>query len=318
MLRFCRFVGGLPLEYTSSTTGLTFSVTGVLWSCILVLLEELLPSIAQYWYFNDLLDGKSLHPLGKTTDVAITLHVVSLQVVVAVVFLSSVCKYPILIDVFDTLERVYKDLQHKATEVKAIVKFWGICITASLVASIIERMVSMTNGRVTVGLAISSAVRVTLAALMYCSQAVLFVHFTHVATSIAKAFRMVTDRIEKEITSNIIERMEPTHNLPNVDFTHTTRNMLLTIKKLKSLMNTYWILCDAIHKANDFYCYQLMAVIFKSFVHITITCYAFFLYVRDGNMFAIITEGAFFLTHIYYVVVLVNSSTDVTNSVNVY
>ncbi|XP_046684412.1 putative gustatory receptor 28b [Homalodisca vitripennis] len=90
--------------------------------------------------------------------------------------------------------------------------------------------------------------------------------------------------------------------------------MLLTIKKLKSLMNTYWMLCDAVHQANDFYCYQLMAVVFNSFVHITITCYIFFLYVREGNMFAIITEGAWFLTHIYYVVVLVNSSTDVTNS----
>ncbi|KAG8294658.1 hypothetical protein J6590_098299 [Homalodisca vitripennis] len=317
MLRFCRFFGGLPLEYTSSTTGLTFSVTGVLWSCILVLLEELLSSIALYWYFNDIFDGKSLHPLGKNIDVAITLHIVSLQVVVAVVFLGSVCKYPILIDVFDTLERVYKDLQQKATEVTAIVKFWGICISASLVATIVERMVSITNGRLTVGLAVSSAVVLTLAALMYCSQAALFVHFTHVATSIAKAFRMVTDRIEKELTSNIIERMETTHNLPNVDFTHSTRSMVLTMKKLKSLMNTYWMLCDAVHQANDFYCYQLMAVAFNSFVHITITCYAFFLHVRDGNMFAMLTEGAWFLTHIYYVVVLVNSSTNVTNSVNV-
>ncbi|KAG8282206.1 hypothetical protein J6590_041607 [Homalodisca vitripennis] len=33
-------------------------------------------------------------------------------------------------------------------------------------------------------------------------------------------------------------------------------------------------------------------------------------------MFAIVTEGAWILTHIYYVVVLVNSSTDVTNSAN--
>ncbi|KAG8320502.1 hypothetical protein J6590_066986 [Homalodisca vitripennis] len=90
--------------------------------------------------------------------------------------------------------------------------------------------------------------------------------------------------------------------------------MQLTIKKLKTLMNTYWMLCDAVHQANDFYCCQLMAVIFNSFVHITITCYIFFLDVRDGNMFAMLTEGAWFLTHIYYVVVLVNSSTDVTNS----
>ncbi|XP_046679328.1 putative gustatory receptor 28b [Homalodisca vitripennis] len=90
--------------------------------------------------------------------------------------------------------------------------------------------------------------------------------------------------------------------------------MLLTTKKLKILMNTYWMLCGAVHQANVFYCYQLISVIFNSFILITITCYTFFLYVRDGNMFSIVTEGAWILTHIYYVVVLVNSSTDVTNS----
>ncbi|KAG8260435.1 gustatory receptor [Homalodisca vitripennis] len=151
-------------------------------------------------------------------------------------------------------------------------------------------------------------------ALFYSSQAALFVHFTHIATSIAKAFRKLTDRIEKEITSNIIEKMETTHNLPNVDFTHTTRTMVLTIKKLKNLMNTYWMLCDAVQQANDFYCYQLMAVTFNSFAQVTITCYAFFLHGRDGNMVAMLTEGAWILTHIYHVVVLVNSSTEVTNS----
>ncbi|KAG8270172.1 hypothetical protein J6590_091311, partial [Homalodisca vitripennis] len=270
--------------------------------------------IAMYSYFHDILDGQPLHPLSRITDLAITLHVVSQQVVVAVVFLSSVCKYPILIDVFDTLERVYEDLQHKATEVKAIVKFWGVCIAANFSATIFERMVSVMNGRLTVSAAVTSAMRLTIMTLLYSTQAALFIHFTHVATSIAKAFRMVTDRIKKEITSNIIESMETTHNLPNVDFTHTTRTMVLTIKKLKNLMNTYWMLCDAVHQANVLYCYQLMAVNFNSFVEVTITCYTFFLYVRDGNMFAMLTEGAWILTQIYYVVVLVNSSTDVTNS----
>ncbi|KAG8306185.1 gustatory receptor [Homalodisca vitripennis] len=263
--------------------------------------------IPLYSYFHDIIDG-------RVTDHALTFHLISFQVVVAVVFLSSVCKYPILIEVFDTLERVYKDLQHKATEVKVIVMFWGICIVATFSATIVQRVVSVMNGTLTVSAAVSSAMHLTKMALLYSSQAALFVHFTHIATSIAKAFRKVTDRIEKEITSNIIERMETTHNLPNVDFTHTTRNMVLTIKKLKNLMNTYWMLCDAVHQANDFYCYQLMAVTFNSFVQVTITCYAFFLHGRDGNMFAMLPEGAWILTHIYYVVVLVNSSTDVTNS----
>ncbi|KAG8333704.1 hypothetical protein J6590_105299 [Homalodisca vitripennis] len=281
------------------------------------MLEEVLPMIALYSYFHDILDGQPLHPLNRITDLAIILHVASQQVVVAVVFLSSVCKYPILIDVFDTLERVYKDLQLKGTKVKAIVKFWGICVTVTFSVTIVQRIIYMMNGRLTVSAAVTSAMRLTIMALLYSTQAALFVHFTHVATSIAKAFRKVTDRIEKEITSNIIERMETIHNLPNVDFTHITRTMPMTIKKLRTLMNTYWMLCDAVHQANDFYCCQLMAVNFNSFVQVTITCYTFFLYVRDGNVFAMLTEGAWFLNHIYCVVVLVNSSTDVTNSVNV-
>ncbi|KAG8290504.1 hypothetical protein J6590_080142 [Homalodisca vitripennis] len=148
------------------------------------------------------------------------MYVVSQQVVVAVVFISSLCKYPILIDVFDTLERVYKGFQHKATEFKAIVKFWGICVTVTFSATIVQRMISMMNGRVTVVAAVSTVMSLTIMALLYSSQAALFIHFTHVATSIAKALRIVTDKIEKEITSSLIERMETTHNLDGLKCQH--------------------------------------------------------------------------------------------------
>ncbi|XP_046681299.1 gustatory and pheromone receptor 32a-like [Homalodisca vitripennis] len=37
--------------------------------------------------------------------------------------------------------------------------------------------------------------------LLYCSQAVLLVHFTHVAQSITKSFEMVNAKIEMEVTS---------------------------------------------------------------------------------------------------------------------
>ncbi|XP_046679714.1 putative gustatory receptor 28b [Homalodisca vitripennis] len=84
---------------------------------------------------------------------------------------------------------------------------------------------------------------------------------------------------------------------------------------MKSLMNSYWMLCDAVHQANVFYGGQLMAVIFSSFIHTTETSYFFVMCVIEGKVFSLINEGAWTLCYICYVVVLVNASTDVTNSV---
>ncbi|KAG8308163.1 gustatory receptor [Homalodisca vitripennis] len=89
--------------------------------------------------------------------------------------------------------------------------------------------------------------------------------------------------------------------------------MLSKIKKLKTLMNTYWMLCDAVHQANGFYCDQLMAVTFSSFLHITVTSYYFFLLLKIGTLFFTTTEVAWILLNICYVVLLLTSSTDVTN-----
>ncbi|XP_046684595.1 putative gustatory receptor 28b [Homalodisca vitripennis] len=89
---------------------------------------------------------------------------------------------------------------------------------------------------------------------------------------------------------------------------------LSKIEKLKSLMNTYWVLCDAVHQANDFYCDQLMAVMFSLFVHVTIKAYFFFLFLRAGEVFAMISEAAWVLVYICYAVLLVKSGTDVTKS----
>ncbi|KAG8300791.1 gustatory receptor [Homalodisca vitripennis] len=85
------------------------------------------------------------------------------------------------------------------------------------------------------------------------------------------------------------------------------------MKKLRTLMNTYWMLCDAVHQANVFYCDQLMAVTFSSFLHITVTSYYFFLLLKTAKMLVITNEGAWILLNICYVLLLLNTSTDVTN-----
>ncbi|XP_046681293.1 putative gustatory receptor 28b [Homalodisca vitripennis] len=125
--------------------------------------------------------------------------------------------------------------------------------------------------------------------LLYCSQAALLVHFTHVAQSIAKCFEIVNAKIEMEVTSPA-----------SVDGSHARSTMQSKIKKLRTLMNTYWMLCDAVHQANVFYCDQLMSVTFSSFLHITVTSYYFFLLLKTSKVFIMINEGAWILLHICY------------------
>ncbi|KAG8260434.1 hypothetical protein J6590_053496 [Homalodisca vitripennis] len=319
LIRFCRIVGGLPMECTSRTRGikgLTFSITGFLWGSILFILQELFSTVVFLSYFMDRPDGQTLHSFTRTSDATLILNIVSLQVTVAVIFFSYVRKYPRLVDVFHTLECVYRNLLHKPSEVKAAVKFWGVCIAVAISVTIYKRMAYMIHGGVTVGRSRLSDIQVLSVLALYCSKATFFVHFTHVATSISNCFRTVNVSITKEIRSNITDIVEIKCSLPNIDDTHKTRSVNSTTNELKTLMNTYWMLCDAVHQANVFYGDQLMAVISSSFIHVTIRSYHFFLYVRNGNMLSVASESIWILSIVCYLVVLVNSSTNVTNSVN--
>ncbi|KAG8245616.1 gustatory receptor [Homalodisca vitripennis] len=204
LLRFCRVVGGLPVVRTSSARGikeLTFSNTGFLWSITLVILEESLSTITLYTYITTKLDDLLLYSLDRSIAIIITLDMVSLQVVAAVIFFSSGWKYPRLFKVFDTLERVYQDLQHKTSEIKRTVKFLGACAAALMSVTFSERMVSVSYNMAMFEYPILFATFFVTTTLLYCSQAVLLVHFTHVAQSIAKSFEMVNAKIEMEVTS---------------------------------------------------------------------------------------------------------------------
>ncbi|KAG8318787.1 hypothetical protein J6590_105819 [Homalodisca vitripennis] len=190
LLRFCQIVGGLPVESTSlarEIKALTFSNTGFLWSITLVILQEFLSSITLYMHFMDKLNDQYLRSFDRSIDIVITVDLVSLQVVTAVTFFSSAWKNSRLAGVFDTLERVYQELQHNTSEVKRTVKLLGIYAVALMIVSICYRMVLMNHSDQAFSLAIS----IVTIVLLFCSQAALLVHFTHVAQSIAKSFEIV-------------------------------------------------------------------------------------------------------------------------------
>ncbi|KAG8241625.1 gustatory receptor [Homalodisca vitripennis] len=272
ILRFCRIFGCLPLEYTSETGGikaLKFSHTGLLWSSTLLVLQILLSITALYIYFVFRLNHQSPYRFCTITDIVISLDLVSLQVVATVMFFSSAWKYLKLVSIFETLEKVYQDFQ-LTSEIKATLKVLGICTVAVILATTAEKIFIVIHEWVSVERTLPYVMSSIPILLLYCSHAALLVQFTHVTQTIANSFRMVNAKIELEITSRI-----------NVDDTHTT--CTTKIKKLRTLMNTYWMLCDTVHQANVFYCDQLMAVMFSLFLHITIKSYFFFLHVRAGK-----------------------------------
>ncbi|KAG8260225.1 hypothetical protein J6590_101742 [Homalodisca vitripennis] len=208
MIWFCRIVGGLPMESVPGTRGtkaLAFSTPAFLWSTTLVILQEFLSSIVLYMY------GLLSNALTRTTDFATTLQVVSLQVTVAVVFLSFSRKYRRLVEVFDTLERT--------SEVKFTVKLWGICTIAVILAT----AAPIIHEGISSGRKLSMSLANIFLLLPYCSEVAVLVHFTHVTQIIAKSFRMVNARIQKELISHAMERMKINSSLPNVDVIHVNR-----------------------------------------------------------------------------------------------
>ncbi|KAG8251715.1 hypothetical protein J6590_073920 [Homalodisca vitripennis] len=305
-----RIFGGLPLKSTSGTKNikqLTFSLAGFVWSLTLFLLQEILCCIVLYMKIK----GDTSNPgKNRTIRFAMILDVISLQLVTGATFFSGTWKYPKFIDVFSTIQRLYQSLHYMTGEVKIREEVVAITIISTLMY-----IISFAN------LAIRDLEKAHVFVMSYIPimlthviEIAFLLQFTHVAQRIAKAFRMVNFRIREEITHNIIHGTVLCRVVSDVEYIKKRRNMFSKITKIKTLMNQYWMLCDAVHQANDFYCDQLMAVMFSSFFHVTIKSYFFFLLIRDGNVFASTTEAAWVLTHICYAVLLVTSSTEVTNS----
>ncbi|KAG8335015.1 gustatory receptor [Homalodisca vitripennis] len=309
-----RLFGSLPLESISGPKNikrLTFSLTGFICSLALFMLQEVLCCIVLY--MNAMKEMSN----SRAIKFAMVLDIVSLQTVAAVTFFTGTRKYPKIIGVLSTLQRAYRDLQYTKREDKTRVKVFVITIISTLLFSISFVNLVISDLEVVHFFAISY----TSIMLINCTEIAFLLHFTHVAKNIAIGFRMLNFKIKEEITKSIIQPTEMNHNPFDADSIHKrlfdsmiVENVFSKIKKMKSLMNTYWMLCDAVHQANDFYCDQLMAVVFSLFVHVTIKSYFFFLHVRAGEVFASTTETAWVLAHICYELLLFKLSTEVTNS----
>ncbi|XP_046686588.1 putative gustatory receptor 28b [Homalodisca vitripennis] len=79
-------------------------------------------------------------------------------------------------------------------------------------------------------------------------------------------------------------------------------------------MDIYWLLVDAVHEANAFYCILIMATTSYLFFSIVINLYYAVLTYESGNNIKSIFELIWALASVSYMVVMVRSAADVTKS----
>ncbi|XP_046681359.1 gustatory receptor for sugar taste 43a-like [Homalodisca vitripennis] len=232
------------------------------------------------------------------------------QIILAFSFFYRTWNHKRIVDVCETLQRIYRDLQDQTPEITIRVNIIVFTVITTYLFMIGFANIITNNADNDVVFLLVYANSLWL----YCTEVAFLLHFTHVAQVITTGFKIVNVRITEEIAYDVTQQTLMGRRLPDTAIFHTTRSVLSKIKKLKTLMNTYWMLCDAVHQANDFYCDQLMAIMFSLFVHVTTRSYFFFLHVQTGKVLNMTNEGAWSLAYICYAVLLVTSSTDVTNS----
>ncbi|XP_046679376.1 putative gustatory receptor 28b [Homalodisca vitripennis] len=86
--------------------------------------------------------------------------------------------------------------------------------------------------------------------------------------------------------------------------------------EVRTLLNIYWLLVDAVHQANAFYCDQLMATTSYLIFSIVFNLYYAVLTYESGNYIKFIFPFIWALASIIYMVVMVRSADDVTKSID--
>ncbi|XP_046681418.1 gustatory and pheromone receptor 32a-like [Homalodisca vitripennis] len=240
---------------------------------------------------------------------AVTTYLVTFSLSIwcqAVVFFSCSLKYQRFLNILGILKKVDRSLQQDVSDHKAKVKVFFVCIVIVLLIlsnSVLACTAPLREGNIT-------SLCYTPTHIMYFAQAALFLHFTQVAQSVAARFRTINASIKEELVRNGHEQLLRRY-LPRVRASQSTRDLSSTCK-LKSLMDSYWLLCEAVQQTNIFYGDQLIATFLSSFLHVTITLYYFFFFITYGLTMPAIIVGAWIIAHVAHLVLLTRPSTIMT------
>ncbi|KAG8270726.1 gustatory receptor [Homalodisca vitripennis] len=302
---------GVPLKHTSeSTTGIRLTLYRVVywWGLTVPILQTGIMSFQLYMWS---LKGFIILSNTNTTHFSLIILIITTELTEIVMFYSCAKKYSKFLDVSNTLERFDRSLQLAPPACCITVTFTTILvvITATPVMAHIIRVYMSLTFEKDHEMAIRRIMTLFSFAILNCRQICMLFQFHEVTQCIAKRFILVNASIKQELIiksyRQSVRRRNPRYINHREDGTSST--------KMKSYMRAYQMLRDAVDQGNAFYCDLLMSSVFCKFVDVTIELFTFSCYIVGVSQISILIIVTT-LCHICYLVLVVSSSSDVTQA----
>ncbi|KAG8334120.1 gustatory receptor [Homalodisca vitripennis] len=230
------------------------------------------------------------------------------------VFVSNIRKYQCFVNfhkIVGIVEDTWSDIRHQSPESKISIRVLvAFVVTAALVTYDIATWgISAINKY-------ENRVRITVCYVSYLTTVFrltsTFVTFTEVTQYLSRSFKYISIRIEHELTRQCFGRLMENQYMPCIEISQ--QSYILQRLEVESLMDIYWLLVDAVHEANAFYCILLMATTSYLFFSIVFNLYFSVITFHSGDYLEFIWTFTWALASISYMVVMVRSAADVTNS----
>ncbi|XP_046680511.1 uncharacterized protein LOC124367595 isoform X2 [Homalodisca vitripennis] len=306
--------GYFPLKVKDGFRGptrLVFSskifVCGVVLNLLLTIFTYLSLAV-DFW---SMMRGRPAHISSKTGALAITLDFVTLHLLAVSVFFNSSSKHQIFIDMCCILDRTDKMIPYRCDKSK--IKMKVILVFSFLIAFLSYNLChdflsfqKKNQDNIPYMIYIPRYI-------LHLAPALLLIQFTFVAEGLTERFRIVNIKIKLEINKHIFGAFRRRQGYSKDVYSTDAAS---TVASIKSMSECYWLLCDAVKKANMFYNNQLFFAVFSAFVHVIITLYYFFvvIIVISPTLSSLALLATWISTHITHLVLLVNSASDVTNA----
>ncbi|KAG8300002.1 gustatory receptor [Homalodisca vitripennis] len=293
---------------------LRFSPSWFTWSLISTAAEV---TLSYYWMYLQYLNALATLPSYWTTNTSTAVMILEFScftLTSVVVFLSNMRKYQCFINIHkivESVENTWSDIRHQSSESRIKIRFSvAYFVPAALVTYDVAKW------GITTIIELENQVMISICYVSYLANIFrltsLFVNFTDVTEYLSKSFKYISIRIEQELARQCFGRLMENQYMPYIEISQQSSNSQKC--EVESLMDIYWLLVDAVHQANAFYCDQLMATTSYLFFSIVFDLYYAVLTYELGDNIEFIYVFAWALLSVSYIVVMVQSAADVTKS----
>ncbi|KAG8289708.1 gustatory receptor [Homalodisca vitripennis] len=293
---------------------LRFSPSWFTWSLISTAAQA---TLSRYYVYFEYLNTQSILPSywnTNTTTTVMILEFTYFSMTSVLVFLSNIRKYQCFVNfhnIVKSVEETWSDIRHQPPESKVNIRI----LVTYLVTAVLVTYDVATWGISKIN-KYENRVTITVCYVSYLNTVFrltsTFVTFTEVTQYLSKSFKYISIRIEQELARRCFGRPMENQYMPYIEISQESSNSQKC--ELESLMDIYWLLVDAVHQANGFYCDQLMATTSYLFFRILFNLYYSVLTFNSGDYIEFIWTFIWALASISYMVVMVQSAADVTKS----